>query len=244
MARPDQPTAPFNLVQPDQQRSLTDVVHKELREAITCGSLKPGVRLREVALAKRYNVSATPVREALRRLEREGLVETHPHRGATVAAISAADLCNLYEVHEVLEAFAVRRAAEIHGHDLSLAEQLLDQLDACVADPDQTTFNALDLHFHRSLNMLSGNAQLADLISQTHRRIQAARNKHEIHLPDRPRLSQSQHRALLRAIAAGNADEAEELARNQIRSVREPVLRMLAMARAGVATDEVVVDHP
>jgi DNA-binding GntR family transcriptional regulator len=167
------------------------------------------------------------VREALRRLEREGLVDATSHRGATVALVSPTVMADLYELHETLEAFAVRRAAERGPHDLAPLDAVLRQIDQSVALPDQTTFNRLDLRFHRLLNDLGGNRQVAVLIEQTHRRIQAARVHLDIHLPDRPRASHRQHRALLDAVAAGDATSAEALARAHIRSVRDPVLTIL-----------------
>jgi len=101
----------------EARRSLADSVHHALGEAITHGTIAPGTRLREVDVATRLGVSATPVREALRRLEREGLVTVTPHRGATVVTYTPAEIANLYEVHEVLESHAVRRATEASDRD-------------------------------------------------------------------------------------------------------------------------------
>lgn len=212
----------------DPRRSLADAVHHALRDAITDGKLRPGARLMEVAIANHFDVSPTPVREAIRRLEREGLVETNPHRGASVALISAADMVNLYEIHEVLEAFAVRQAAALPGRDIAHLEDLLDAIDPIVDVPDQTGFNRLDLRFHRALNDMSGNPQLTLLIEGIHRRIQAARVRFDIELPERPRHSQVQHRGILDAVSAGDADLAEALTRDHIRSVRGSVHRILS----------------
>ncbi len=220
-------SAILNPVRIDTGRSLSDTVHLALREAITDGQFTPGTRLREVAIANALKVSPTPVREALRRLEREGLVETTSHRGATVADVSPTVMANLYDLHETLEAHAVRRAAERSPHDLAPVRKLLKQLDKSIELPNQTTFNRLDLRFHRALNELSGNTQLAELIEQTHRRVQAARARFDIHLPDRPRRSQAQHHEMLDAVARGDADRAEQLARQHITSIRDTVLLML-----------------
>lgn len=219
--------ATVDLPQLDARRSLSDAVFHALREAITDGRLAPGTRLREVALARQLGVSPTPVREALRRLEHEGLVTATSHRGAIVADVSAETMADLYELHEVLETFAVRRAAERGPHDLAPVEAVVEEIAASLELADQVEFNRLDLHFHRLLNELSGNAQIAEMAEQTHRRIQAARVRLDIHLPDRPRQSQAQHRALLDAIDRGDAAEAERLARAHIRAVREPVLAMM-----------------
>jgi len=210
------------------RRRLVDVVSDALRDAIADGMLAPGVRLREVALAERFGVSPTPVREALRRLEREGLVEVDPHRGASVATFDAAEIADLYEVHEVLECRAVRRAAMAGDQDFSRGEALLAAAEGVLTDPDQVGFNRLDLAFHRALNGMGGNAALAELIEQIHRRIQGVRIRCAGHLPDRPVHSHAQHLEILAAVRAQDADRAETLARAHIHSVRDAVLRVLA----------------
>ena len=211
------------------RRRLTDVVSDALREAISDGMLAPGSRLREVALAKHFGVSPTPVREALRRLEREGLVVLDPHRGATVVAFGTDDIADLYEIHEILECRAVRRAASA-PRDVAPLEAIMAEAERVLADPDQIEFNRIDLAFHRTLNALGGNAPLAELTEQIHRRIQGVRIRSAGHLPGRPALSHAQHRELLDAVRAGHADRAEALARAHIRSVRDAVIRVLAAA--------------
>jgi DNA-binding GntR family transcriptional regulator len=207
-----------------KRRSLSEEVFLSLRDAISDGEFPPGAPLRETALAKDFGVSATPVREALRRLEREGLVTSRSHHGTIVAEMTPATMAQLYELHETLEAHAVRRATEQGPHDLSRLHEFVHRMDDHLAPGDQARFNQLDLRFHRTLNELGGNLQIAALIEQTHRRIQAFRLRLDIGLPDRPLHSQAQHRALLAAIQAGNATEAERIARDHIDTVRTAVL--------------------
>lgn len=233
MSLPDPEPPPMPLPPLDIRRSLSEAVHHALQEAITDGRLQPGARLREVAIAAQLHVSPTPVREALRKLEREGLVEHGSHRGATVAVVSPAMMANLYELHETLEAFAMRTASQRGPLDLGPTRALLAELDQSLARPDQTTFNRLDLRFHRSLNDLGGNPEITDLIERTHRRIQAARVHHDIHLPDRPRRSQAQHHALVDALADADADAAEALTREHIGAVRDQVIRLLNQTNVG-----------
>src|SRR3982751_1331914 len=89
------------------RQSLVDLAYAALREAITSGALLPGTPLREGALARQFGVSTTPVREALRRLDREGLVHLTPNRGARVSAYTLRDILDRFEVREVLECRAV-----------------------------------------------------------------------------------------------------------------------------------------
>ena len=92
---------------------LRDVVFQTLRNAILKGELKPGERLMEIQLAQKLGVSRTPVREALRKLELEGLVIMIPRRGAIVADITIQDLNDVLEVREALEELAVKKACDL-----------------------------------------------------------------------------------------------------------------------------------
>jgi len=225
----------------DRRRSLTDAVHDLLRDAIANGVLGPGTRLPEVTIARQLDVSATPVREALRRLGEAGLVETVPHRGASVVSCSPVDLANLYEIHEVLEGHAVRSAtirlaalpAEECGAILASLASVADGLDAVVSHVDQRDFNRLDLILHGKINVISGNDLLADEIEQIHRRIQTARIRFEVQLPDRPARSQDQHRALLKLMERGDAEGAMTLAREHIHAVRDVVISLLRASAHG-----------
>src|SRR5215467_1340620 len=103
------------------RQSLVDIAYEALREAITSGALLPATRLREAALARHFGISTTPVREALRRLDREGLVRLSPNRGAIVAEFDLRQILDLFEIREVLECRAVRRAAAQRSRDVKKA---------------------------------------------------------------------------------------------------------------------------
>lgn len=227
MADSSRATELLALPVPTGRGRLVDVVYHALRDAIVGGQLVAGARLREVALARHFGVSSTPVREAFRRLEREGLILVSPHRGATVVSVTLHELTDLYEIHELLECRAVRRAAEAPPHDLAPLEATLAQAEAILNAPDEVEFNRLDLAFHRALNELGGNAPLAELIEQVHRRIQSARVRYAGYLPGRPAHSHAQHKELLAAVRARKPDKAEALARAHIRSVRDAVVLIL-----------------
>lgn len=209
--------------------SLADVVYQALRDAITSAVLSPGFRLREIALARHFGVSTTPIREALRRLEREGLVEVTPNRGAVVAAYNLRQVTDLYEVREVLECRAIRRAALARGpRDLSRVEALLAEAASVLEAPDQVEFNRLDVELHRALSDVGGNDQLAELAERVHRQIQSVRVRCAVHLPGRPTRSHAEHQAIVAAVEAGDADRAETLVRAHIDGVRDAVTRVLA----------------
>ena len=112
-------------VEMNEYLPLRDVVFQTLRNAILKGELKPGERLMEIQLAQKLGVSRTPVREALRKLELEGLVIMIPRRGAIVADITVQDLNDVLEVRQALEELAVRKAC-----DCATEEQPLTLNDA------------------------------------------------------------------------------------------------------------------
>src|ERR1700730_8872448 len=119
------------------RQSLVDVAYVALRDAITSGVLVPGSRLREAQLASHFSISTTPVREALRRLDREGLVRLSPNRGANVTEFNLREVVDLFEVGEVVECRAVRRAAGQRLRDLKPAEAVLAVAAGQVAQRDR-----------------------------------------------------------------------------------------------------------
>jgi DNA-binding GntR family transcriptional regulator len=212
------------------RQSLVDIAYVALRDAITSGALLPGTRLREAALARHFSISTTPVREALRRLDREGLVRLSPNRGAIVAEFDVREILDLFEIREVLECRAVRRAATQRSRDLGHAESLLVAAAKQVAQHDRVEWNRLEVAFHRAMGDLSGNFELAELAERVHRSVQGlcVRCLREpLYGPDQLQLMQSHHQAILDAVRAGDADAAEAHAREHIHHVRDSVAEAL-----------------
>lgn len=145
---------------------LRDVVFNTLRQAILRGDLKPGERLMEIKLAKRLGVSRTPIREAIRMLELEGLVVMIPRRGAAVAQITKQDLEDVLEVRCSLEELAVELACtRITGNELeSLNDALLDFEKACDQN-DVTALAEKDVIFHDIIFESTGNQRLIQLLN-------------------------------------------------------------------------------
>ena len=125
---------------------------------------------------------------------------------------------------------ATRRARARRGQGERLREEILAAAERLLSEPDQTEFNRLDLAFHVALNRSGGNLPLAEMTEQLHRRIQGVRIRWLGHLPGRPALSHAQHREMLEAVRAAEADRAEALARTHIRTVRDAVFGVLAEA--------------
>ncbi|HEX3065388.1 MAG TPA: GntR family transcriptional regulator, partial [Dongiaceae bacterium] len=130
-------------------RTVADHVADVLREAIAGGSLQAGTVLRQDELARQFQFSRMPVRDALRQLEAEGLVSIHPTRGAFVAGMDRGEIAEIYAVRELLEAEALRLAFPSLGEaDLAAAGSALDQIDG---EPDVARWGLLNRAFHLAL---------------------------------------------------------------------------------------------
>lgn len=144
------------------QRTLSDYVADQLRQAILIGELQPTQRLVEEDLATSLQTSRGPVRDAIRMLENEGLVIRQPHRGAFVAELSPADVREIYSLREALESLAIRYVIKVATDDqINELEKLVHQMDDLTHN-EFTQFQAtdLDMSFHRTLCQISGHRRL------------------------------------------------------------------------------------
>jgi DNA-binding GntR family transcriptional regulator len=147
-----------------ERTSTIEQVHRTLRDAIIEGEIPEGARLGEVRLAQMLGTSRGTVREAIRHLVQEGLVESRLHRGASVAALSLLDRLDVYVAREAIEGWAARWLLE-QGHDIDLRplEEAMGELRAAAVGEDRPTERviAADILFHRELVGLTGSPRLA-----------------------------------------------------------------------------------
>jgi DNA-binding GntR family transcriptional regulator len=199
-----------------------------LREAIVNGEFAPGSRLSEQAVASRYGVSRTPVREAFSQLEREGLVLTLARTGVFVRTIDAREAEEIYETREALETQAVRLAAR-HQTPVAIArlhERLAD-LGRAADALDERAYTAQLDRFYDLLMELAGNGVLRrayEALTGPVRRLRRIAMKY----PGRLRASYEHAIAIVEAIASGNEDRAEVAMRSQLATARAAVLTVLA----------------
>jgi DNA-binding GntR family transcriptional regulator len=147
----------------DRPRTITEIVAGFLRDEIRAGTIAPGSRLRQVAVAERFNVSTTPVREAFAALEREGLLVSSSHRGVVVFHPSADDLQELYEIRIPLEALATEKAvANIAEEQLATLESLLREMAASTDEPAH--YQELNRTFHATIYAAARRPKLEKLI--------------------------------------------------------------------------------
>ncbi len=206
-------------------RVLTDSVHGRLRDAILSAELRPNRRLVEDEIALWLNVSRTPVREALLRLEQEGLVERS--HGWVVREYDPAEIRARLECRLAVEGYA-SRLASIRRTERHLAE--LGEVALAMAEPGLTRyeFNALNDRFHRTITEAAGNPTLASLHAQT------KLNYWDLSVPvifsaEDDRVVAEQHQSLIEALSNRDADAAERLAREHVRRTLDVVLRELRM---------------
>jgi DNA-binding GntR family transcriptional regulator len=204
--------------------SLVDQVRDSIHAAITSGRLDPGERLREIPLSKHFGVSTTPVREALRRLESEGLVQVQPRRGAVVVALEDSVVSDLYDLRLILEVEAGRMAAGRSDMDLGAVYTRLGELERLV-EAGESAFAEIDVRFHRAINDLSGNRELAAVAERVHRRIQAVRVRTAG--TGRLRVAQNQHAEIVEALRKRDPELASSAISEHICSAKENVLGFL-----------------
>ena len=191
-----------------------DNAYERLKREILQGVLPPGYQAPEPDIASRLGMSRTPVREALIRLEAEGLIDLVPRRGAKVVAISRKDICEIFQILAVLEALAAGEAAGREGRDRILEEfeHLLAESDLALKSEDIGTWAQLDDSFHRLIAEICGNdrleAEITGLLDQIYRA-----NSVLLRLNKAPAANAEDHRKIVEAIASGDAETATDVAK-------------------------------
>jgi DNA-binding GntR family transcriptional regulator len=201
-------------------------VEDELREAILTGGIPPGARLLQVELAERFGVSRIPLREALRTLQAEGLVVIEPNRGAICRPLVAKDLADLYALRRSLEELAVRSAAErfvdVRVETAALRDRALDATER----GDLAGLIGLDRDFHALLAEQSGNVHLAQALGRCWSQIMRGMHYY-FRLDVYPKDVWSEHTAIARALAIGDAALATALSGEHIGHSRTAILEGL-----------------
>lgn len=197
--------------------TLWERVHLHLRQEILANSLPPGTVLQEVALADSLGVSRGPVREAIGRLAAEGLVVVKPRRGAVVASLSKDEFLEAYQVREALEMLAVRLAVPRLTDDGRVRlEQFVERMADCAARDDVDGFFEANANFHWAIVEASGNTRLQDTYRQLVEQMGRYRTR-SLKLRGSLKRSIAEHRTILRAVNAGDAERAAHLVSEHIR---------------------------
>lgn len=205
--------------------SVTEMVQDAIREAIITRSLQPGDRITEASLARQLEVSKTPVREALLKLEYIGLIESDGGRGGRIIRPSLGSIRSAYEVRMGLETQAARLLAERGEAELVAVSRESARLCLEAAEhDDRTAFRDHDRQFHLSLAAATGNPLLERLIHDAFDLTWTLRDR-EVPIMDDSLLCAQQHIRAMDAIEAGTADEAETQMREHIQTVLDLVIK-------------------
>jgi DNA-binding GntR family transcriptional regulator len=198
---------------PPRSVTKTEAAFRALRQAIEEGRYLPGEHLRVATLIDELGMSPTPIREALRLLQAEGLIVHHPHRGMAVAEYSPADAEDVYELRALLEPLATEQAA-LHATDEQIAEMrgLHEELSAALADDARTDAAELNAAWHRAVYSAGSSRHLQDIIS----RLWQAIPMRAIWLTGRAGISLAQHERIMLAIERRDAEAARACMREHI----------------------------
>lgn len=206
--------------------ALYERVAEALRARIYAHELAPGAWVDEQAIAAEFGISRTPLREALKVLASEGLVQLKPRRGCYVAELSEQDLDEIFPIMAMLEGrCAFEAAAKATDADLARLEALHAQLEIHAAANDADRFFEANQAFHDALQELAGNRWLRQLIVDTRKVVKLTR-RDSLRLEGRLKQSLAEHRSILGAVREGKGDQAGHLMHDHILSGRAALAKL------------------
>lgn len=206
---------------------LRDVVFNTLREAILKGELKPGERLMELQLAAKLGVSRTPIREAIRMLEQEGLAVTVPRKGAEVARMTEKDMEDVLQVRGALDELAVRLATEnITPEQLEQLEQARQRFEQSLTSGNVKEIAQADVDFHDAIYQATGNARLVNLLNNLREQLYRYRVEYLKDSRSYPRLLK-EHQDIVDALRRKDKSSASEAMVDHVKNQAEAVKNMI-----------------
>jgi len=209
-------------------KPIRDEVFTSLRNAILSGHFKPGERLVEKDLAEQLDISRTPIREALRKLELEGLVAYEPRKGVVVVGVSSEDALEIYMIRAVLEGLAARLAAKKRTKaELSKLKKLLYGMEECIQKNKIDKLVTLHANFHNFIAKVSKSPRLYHMIISLHDYIKKFAEI-PCYLPGRLQYGWEEHRDIVDAIDDGDDKKAEYATRNHIMLAKESLLKVIS----------------
>jgi DNA-binding GntR family transcriptional regulator len=208
--------------------TLAETMRQKLEEAIAAGRLEPGSRLDEQEIALRFGVSRTPVREAFRLLAANNLVELRGRQGATVRAISAHALVEMFQVMAELEGLCARLAARRVPASWSVTiNEIHQRLVANAGEGDIDAFYDINQEFHEAIYEASRNAFLADQTRRLRNQVAAYRRR-VTRMPNRIADTLREHEEIMQAILAHDQERAHRAMRDHVNLLGDNLLDFLA----------------
>jgi DNA-binding GntR family transcriptional regulator len=213
--------------------SLADQVYETIKKDILTCVLQPGEQIAQPQLAEKYQTGTTPIREALQRLAREGLVQPIPRFGYIVTPITLADVTEIYELRSILEAAAARLAA-VRGPQEQI-DKIAELADYTYVYKDRSSYSNFIVHntvFHRSVAVATGNDRLVESISKLLDEL--TRLFHlRLDFKDSAEEMRAEHKALAEALCRRDPDEAERLVQAQIAHSQQRILEAFIASAGG-----------
>ncbi len=223
-------TAPQAAIALLQQRSLPELLQREIERMIVEGELLPGDKLTEATLAARLGVSRGPLREAFRMLDEAGLLRSEKNRGVFVRDIDLDEAADIFDLRALLERHAAERLAERRdAAALAALEQGLAELDAAARAGDRLAYHRANLRFHDRLVELAGNRKLLEQYRRLIKELALLRRQG---VQEQTALERScaEHRAIVAAVAAADAAQAARLVEAHVLHSKARLLQAAASA--------------
>lgn len=207
--------------------SLREKVFVKLENDILNGVYKPGESLNESRVASELKVSRTPVREAIRQLELEGLLTYIPNKGAIVKGLTGEDVHDIYEIRMKIEGLAARRAAvNITPEQLKELKEVVESEEYYTNKCESGQILMLDTRFHEIIFHASGSRLLNRTLSSFHHYIQRARSL-SLRNMKRARKALEEHKAIMESIEAGDCEKAEKLMSKHISNASKNIFKLI-----------------
>lgn len=208
-------------------RLLRETAYERLKDAIRDGELQPGEPLSEARISEAFQISRTPVREALQQLAQEGLVQFQANRTVTVAALSLPEVLNVLHLRSILEPEIARLVAEsVSKPDLDVLQQSVADMGKAAKEGDRAAWSKADTVLHETLSEACPNDLLGRLGLQMRNRMQLLATDSQT---TQARLIEctGEHQAIVGAIAQGDAEKAQAATREHLRILRESFFKRL-----------------
>jgi len=227
--------------------TLRQQAYDYIQQRIASGLLPAGSWISELSLAKEIGISRTPVREAIRQLQLEGLVEQVPRHGTVVRQPDQRDIAELYELRQALECYAVGQAAErIGSADLATLADLCDEIRStrdklkagkatALSAAMMKRFLAADMQFHQLLLRAAGNRRIVKIVSESRvlaRIFGSQRHRHDLDVVTR---THRFHTQIMRAVKAGNVDAARQAMAEHIQASKAETLKHFERVQTSAA---------
>lgn len=207
--------------------TIKEQVYIGIKNRILDGTFKQGERLHEVNLSKMFNVSRSPVREAIIELVTEGLLESIPNKGVYVKKLSVSDIINIYELREVLEQYAIRKSIEkINEDDIRKLEEIRYDLIRSFEENDLETYIKVDTNLHNIFFEICDNDILNDIIGSLYPQIQTFRSM-SLSKKDRFEQSLEEHLDIINGLINRDFDKAWNGASKNLSMGRDEIVKNL-----------------